>query len=94
MRFEYKTTFFPVEYRERENGVWILKANEIARDPDEASLLASEDYQEHLHEMGNQGFELVSVQPLLRGVFTLVGTGGFGYPLTAGYYFFWKKTIE
>lgn len=94
MRFEYKTTFFPVVYEEREKGVWILKVNEIARDPDETSLLDSEDYQEQLKEMGSEGWELVSVQPLLRGVFTLVGTGGFGYPLTAGYYFFWKKTFE
>jgi hypothetical protein len=42
--------------------------------------------------MGRQGWELVTVQPLLKGIYAKGNAQvGFGYSLTAGYYFFWKK---
>ena len=94
MRFEYSTTYFPVEYESSEKGVWVFKSHALPHQPDETSLIESETYQEHMREMGNRGWDLVSVQPLLRGTSMLVGTAGFGYSLTAGYFFFWKRAIE
>ena len=44
--------------------------------------------------MGNEGWELVTVQPLLKGVYQAAGYGGYGYSLTAGYYLFWTRIIE
>jgi hypothetical protein len=44
--------------------------------------------------MGQDGWELVSVRPLLLGVGQAIGYAGLGYSLTAGYYLFWKRVIE
>ena len=97
MKYEYKTTFVSIAYQKEKKGIWIFKKDDIPYVPDQNSLLNSEEYQSHLSEMGVSGWDLVCVQPLLRGVYKYeTGSGGgygVGYPLTAGYYFFWKKEI-
>lgn len=64
MRFDYTTTFFPVEYETSgKKRSWILGTAALPHDPDETSLIESEDYQEHMREVGTSGWELVTVQP-------------------------------
>lgn len=93
MKYEYTTTYAPVEYGPEKGG--LLSGNKPAAIPEPASLFGSDTYQRMLQHMGDQGWELVSVQPLLRGSYQYQSTPGqsygFGYPLTAGYYLFWKR---
>ena len=96
--YYYHTTYFPVQYEQRSAH---REGHEEALpdiDPLAESLLENPDYAEHLALMGNDGWELASVQPLLRGVYeadsSTSGGYGFGYSLTAGFYLFWKKEYE
>ncbi|HKQ90706.1 MAG TPA: DUF4177 domain-containing protein [Blastocatellia bacterium] len=95
MRFEYLTTFVPVVYQSEESGVWVFKAKEPPRRPIIESLTDNPAYAQHLNRLGNEGWELVSAQPLLKGIFKEYGiAAGAGYSLTAGYYLFWKRSVE
>jgi len=93
MRFEYQTTFVPVAYEKQEAGGWLFKEEQPPHKPIVESLTSNPAYEQHLKRMGNEGWELVSVQTLLKGVYKTYSTTGMGYPLTAGYYFFWKRVI-
>ncbi len=94
MRFEYQTTFFPVAYEKEETGGWIFKEEHPPYKPIIESLTGNPTYQQHLRRMGNEGWELVSAQPLLKGMYKFAGAAGIGYSLTAGYYLFWKRAVE
>ncbi|MBP1681043.1 MAG: hypothetical protein H6Q35_1382 [Proteobacteria bacterium] len=97
MQYQYHTSFRPVTYEKEESGVWIFKKERLPVSPNPASLYDNEQYKRHLSEMGEQGWELINVQPLLRGLYQYERDNksgfGLGYSLTAGYYFFWKKTL-
>jgi hypothetical protein len=94
MRFEYQTTFVHVAYKKEESGAWVFKESHPPRIPIVESLTRNPDYEQHLKQMGRDGWELVSVQPLLLGVTQIYASAGIGYSLTAGYYLFWKRAIE
>ncbi|MGI8996862.1 MAG: hypothetical protein ACR2GW_09360 [Pyrinomonadaceae bacterium] len=98
MKFEYTTSFVSVTYEQEERGVWIFKSKKPTVAPNPASLYDDPEYQRLLREKGDAGWELVSVQPLLRGAYSYQPTPnasyGFGYSLTAGYYLFWKRVVE
>lgn len=94
MRFEYLTTFVPIYYEIEESGVWVFKEKEPPRKPLVESLTDNPAYAQHLNRLGNEGWELVSVQPLLKGVGKVWGPAAVGYSLTAGYYLFWKRVAE
>jgi hypothetical protein len=95
MKFQYLTTFFPVEYPIVERGRWIFKGSSLPHTPEESSLYANPEYQEQMRFMGEEGWELISVQPLLEGVYAFPKSiGAIAYSVTAGYYFFWKRVIE
>ena len=94
MRFEYLTTFVPVAYEKEERGAWLFKEVKPPRKPIIESLTDNPAYAEHLNRLGNEGWELVNAQPLLKGVWIMQGNTGIGYPLTAGYYLFWKRSGE
>ena len=93
--FYYHTTFFPVQYEERSSQRTGEPGALPDTDPLAESLLENPEYSEHLALMGNDGWELIQVQPLLRGVYesdsSATGGYGYGYTLTAGFYLFWKK---
>ncbi|MGH9854808.1 MAG: hypothetical protein ACREBD_33675 [Blastocatellia bacterium] len=93
MRFEYQTTFVPVVYLIEEKGDWLFKEADSPHEPIVESLTGNPAYEQHLKRMGNEGWELVSVQSLLKGVVKMYPTTGMGYSLTAGYYLFWKREI-
>ena len=98
MKFEYNTTFIPVAYEKEETGVWIFKKESLPISPNVSSLCDNESYNNHMQDMGSKGWELVNVQPLLRGIYKYnkdnASGFGLGYSLTAGYYLFWKKQTE
>ena len=94
MRFEYLTTFVPMDYESADIGVWIFKEERPPREPIVESLTDNTAYAQHLNRLGNEGWELVSVQPLLKGVGKAQVFHAMGYSLTAGYYLFWKRAIE
>lgn len=94
--FEHTTTYVPVQYRVDQQGFWLFKRDSpLPRQPLAESLYQAPEYESQLSEMGALGWELVSVQALLRGVHHLTqGQGGTvpaSYSLTAGFYFFWKR---
>jgi hypothetical protein len=99
MRFEYLTTFVSVDYESVERGVWVFKEEQPPCEPIVESLTDSPDYAQQMNRLGNEGWELVAAQPILRGITVQMGHGppgqfGYGYSLTAGYYLFWKRAIE
>ena len=94
MRFEYLTTFVPVAYEKDESDRWLFKEIRPPRIPIIESLTANPEYEHHMNRLGSEGWELVNVQPLLKGVRDALGNSGMGYSLTAGYYLFWKRAVE
>lgn len=80
--FEHYTSFAPITFKEEQSFL-----SNPPQTPDIDSMLDDADYQRHLREMGAEGWELVSVQPLLKGVITGVAA----YAITAGYFLFWKR---
>ena len=94
--FEHTTTYVPVQYRVDHQGFWLFKRDSpLPRQPLAESLWQAPEYADQWSEMGALGWELVSVQSLLRGVHHVAqghgATAPVSYPLTAGYYFFWKR---
>jgi hypothetical protein len=90
--FEYTVTYVPVRYRERQSG-GLFKGPALQTEPEPASLSQDASLERLFRQMGQEGWELVSVQPLLRGQYDTGGgfPYGLGYSITAGYYFFWKR---
>jgi hypothetical protein len=95
MAFQYKTVFFPIEYAERWNQFDETLPPKLAKIE---SILGNEKYETMMNKMGEQGWELVSVQTVLRGEYNYdsirEGGYGYGYSLTDGFMFFWKKLKE
>lgn len=94
--YEHTTTYLPVEYRVESQGFWLFKRDSpLPLQPLPESLCQAPEYESQLNAMGAQGWELVSVQSLLRAIHHVAqGSAGatpISYPLTAGFYFFWKR---
>ena len=83
MNYEYFTTYFPIQYQ----GV----SGELPKYPLFESLTNDPVYLSEMKDAGERGWELVSIQPLLQGVSCSSLHGSFGYSITAGYFFFWKR---
>jgi hypothetical protein len=90
--FEHTVTYIPVQYREGDGGT-IFKGPALRTEPDPTSLTQDPNFERLFRHMGREGWELVGVQPLLRGQYDRGGgfPYGLGYAITAGYYFFWKR---
>jgi hypothetical protein len=91
--FEYTVTYVPVRYQEGGRGS-IFRGPALVTEPEPASLSQDANFERLYCQMGQDGWELVSVQPLLRGQYATGGgfPYGLGYAITAGYYFFWKRS--
>lgn len=95
---EGTVTFLPVKYMSASNGT--------PYDPNVTSLWDNPDYKTYFSEMYEKNWHLVNVQPLLQGMFEAKTSGplgifakaawayGYGYSITAGYYFFGERDIE
>lgn len=95
--FEHTVTYVPVQYYEGEmEGGIIFKRPGLPVHPDPASLWNNPDFEQLFRKMGQGGWELVNVQPLLQGQYRAKGSlnrsYGIGFSITAGYYFFWKRS--
>ncbi|UUW72339.1 hypothetical protein [Pseudomonas oryzihabitans] len=99
-RFEYHTEFAPLTYRVQERG-WLLFKQEVQTGtPDIAAFLADPERQTRLQALGADGWELVSVQPVLEGRAqvgqqTAQGNQGWGvgYAVATGFLLFFKRLI-
>ncbi len=97
--FEYLTTFIFMPYLEPNKpsawGKFMGKQSDITNFPDLEGFMKNEENKKHLNEMGRKGWELLSVQQVLRGMYHYQmqsGAGyGLGYSLTAGFMLFWRK---
>ena len=92
MTFEYRTTYVPMRYQVEKSGIF-FKQEMPATTPDRSAL---EEWGEHLNALGREGWELVSTQQVLRGVYDIpqaahAGGGAISYPLTDGVCLFWKR---
>lgn len=99
MKFEYTTSYVPVSYDADKAKRGRFKETPMPSRPDPNSLLDSDEYKRLLRDMGNEGWELVTVQPVLRASHAVknafwYGGSGVSSSVTAGYYFFWKRVVE
>ena len=98
-KFEYTTSYISVSYEADAGKRGIFKGTPLPSIPNPDSLLNNPEYHRLLRDMGDAGWELVTVQPLLRAAYAvkkvlLYGGAGVSTSVTAGYYFFWKRVIE
>lgn len=99
-RFEYHTEFSPLTYRVQERGWLMFKHEQQTGTPDVAAFLADPERQARLQALGADGWELVSVQPVLEGRAqigqqTAQGNQGWGvgYAVATGFLLFFKRLI-
>lgn len=95
-RFEHATTYFPLGYERNEKGFAIFKTDQPPINPMVEQFVQNDRYVRNMAEMGGDGWELVTVQPALRGIYHSEkgGAPAFSYPLTAGYFLFWKRPVD
>ena len=92
-QYQYETSYFPLAYYEHTKGEATAEPA-LPTDPDPSSLYDNPKYIEELRIMGLRGWELVSVQPVLRGCYDYKMPGyGLGFSIVAGYLFFWKRVL-
>ena len=48
-------------------------------------------FQEHINEVGNDGWKLVSFQPILKGIYGRANDAGYGFSITEGFVIVWEK---
>jgi hypothetical protein len=48
-------------------------------------------FQEHINEVGNDGWKLVSFQPILKGIYGRANDAGYGFSITEGFVIMWEK---
>lgn len=94
--FEYTHTFVPLPYKTVTSGLLFKSTNETT-EPDIQAYLHSPESLAALNRHGQEGWELVSVQPINRG-HDQVGNQNaqgwaFGYALTTGFLLFFKRSL-
>ena len=65
--FEYHTEFAPLHYLVRTKKLFMFKSEEPSTDPDVQGFLQDPEHQQRLAQLGQEGWELISVQPVVRG---------------------------
>jgi hypothetical protein len=99
MRFDHKTSYLPVSYKERTNRFLMFKRADLPLEPDVEMFFQGAAATNHMREVEAEGYELVTVQPVLKAVvYKSTEHGpqphGFAYPLTAGFVLFWRRPAE
>lgn len=92
MRFEYHTSFIEMHYLEKEVGF----LNKVKTTPDIEGFLSNPEVSDGMNQMGSEGWELVSVQPVLKGSVQdkLFRNVEYGFSKTYGYFMFWKRCLD
>ncbi|AHH49688.1 hypothetical protein [Pseudomonas aeruginosa] len=93
--FEYLTEYVELPFKARTVGALMFKRSESTLEPDVEAILDAFLRADSINRLGSQGWELVSVQPLLRGV-TEVGNQNaqawaYGLAIPMGYLLFFKR---
>jgi hypothetical protein len=96
---EHTVTYVPLRYPEGNPSYGIPRKNKsLLGQPDPAPLWTSLEYENHFRQMWQDGWDLVNVQPLLQGYSPSSGSfntdSSPGFSITAGYYFFWKRSVS
>lgn len=96
--FEYHTEFTPLLYHSHTRGFSIFKMEEPTLTPDIRTYLQDPQRRERLNQLGRDGWELVSVQPVVRGE-TKIGNHNaqgwaYGIALPTGYLLFFKRPLH
>lgn len=96
MKFEYETIFVPLTYiQDTSNGFF---KSDATFKPDTETFMNRPEYLQLLKLMGEEGWELISVQSALNASYKVSESDGssygVGFPLTAGYFLFWKRAKE
>jgi hypothetical protein len=89
-RFSYTTTFLPCPYI----GTGGFIRSEVSLLPNIDGFFENKQHAQHLTEMGEAGWELVSTEAVLRAAHEM---GKFDdtrgtFPVTAGFFLFWKRS--
>ena len=89
--FSYTTTFLPLPYQ----GKASLYGVEVSLQPNIDGFFGNKEHAEHLNKMGASGWELVATEAVLRAAQAsgkLLDENRGCFPVTAGFFLFWKKT--
>jgi hypothetical protein len=96
--FEYRTEFTPLLYRLQTRSFLIFKSEEPTTEPDIQAYLQDPQRQELLSRLGRDGWELVSVQSVVRGEIKVGNQNAqgwaYGIALPAGYLLLFKRPLR
>lgn len=96
--FEYHTEFTPLLYRVQTRSFLIFKSEEPTTEPDIQAYLQDPHRQELLARLGRDGWELVSVQSVVRGEIKVGNQNAqgwaYGIALPTGYLLFFKRPLR
>ena len=95
-KFEHRAEYVAIPFKSATSGVWFFKSSEQTLEPDVASFLAKEEaLQKKMLELGAEGWELVSTQPVCRGEIKVGNQNAqawsYGFPMPVGYLLFFKR---
>ncbi|KRP61036.1 hypothetical protein [Pseudomonas orientalis] len=97
-KFEYHTEFSPFQYVVRTKKLFMFKSEEPTTEPDTQGFLEDSERQNRLAQLGSEGWELVSVQPVVKGEVKVGNQNaqgwGYGFALPIGYLLFFKRPIH
>ncbi len=96
--FEYHTEFAPLHYFVRTKKLFMFKSEEPSTEPDIQGFLQDPEYQQRLAQLGQERWELISVQPVVRGEVHIGNQNAqgwaYGIALPTGYLLFFKRSIQ
>ncbi|SEB32712.1 hypothetical protein FIV41_03115 [Pseudomonas marginalis] len=96
--FEYHTEFSPLEYIVQTKKLLMFKSEEPTAEPDTQGFLQNPDRKQRLAQLGHEGWDLVSVQPVVRGEIKVgnhnAQSWAYGFALPTGYLLFFKRQIQ
>lgn len=96
--FEYYSEFSPLQYIVRTKKLFMFKSEEPTTEPDIQGFLQGSGYQQRLTQLGQEGWELVSVQPVVKGEVKIGNQNAqgwaYGIALPTGYLLFFKRHIS
>ena len=98
-KFEHRAEYVAIPFKNATSGAWIFKTTEQTLEPDIASLLnEDEPLQRRMFELGDDGWELVSTQPVCRGEIKVGNQNAqawsYGFSLPMGYMLFFKREVR
>lgn len=94
--FDHRAEYVAIPFKAATRGAWLFKATEQTLEPDLPTLLdENERLQRKMLELGAEGWELVSTQPLCRAEVKVGNQNAqawsYGFPMPIGYLLFFKR---